>query len=73
MRKNGKPAGAMVPLTGMYENTSQRSGKKYFTGYLGRAKLVMLQEDRAAEGQPGWTLFIAERPAGGVQHDRQGK
>lgn len=58
---NGRTAGAIIPLAGLYENTSQRTGKTYFSGYLGKAKVLLLQNDRAEEGQPGWTLFLAER------------
>ena len=43
----------MIPLAGLYENTSQRTGKTYFTGYLGKAKVLLLKNDRAEEGQPG--------------------
>ncbi len=52
----------MPTLASLYENTSQRTGKAYFTGYLGKAKLVMLRDERASEGQLQWTLFFTERP-----------
>lgn len=52
----------LVPLAGLYENTSERTGKRYFVGYLGKAKLVMLQNPEAKDGEPGWTLFLTERP-----------
>ena len=52
----------MVKLASVYENTSQR-GTRYFVGYLGAAKLVMLPAKDAKDGEPGWTLFVQERPA----------
>lgn len=51
----------MIKLTGMYENTSAK-GSTYFVGYLGGSKLVMLRDMKAEEGQPQWSLFVAERP-----------
>ena len=56
-------ADQLIALAGMYENTSQKTGRRYFTGYLGKAKLVMFEARDAKEGEPQWTLFIAERPA----------
>lgn len=54
----------LIKLCGLYENTSQRTGRRYFTGYLGAAKVLMLEVSEAEreEGKPTWTLFIAERP-----------
>lgn len=54
--------GPLVRLAGVYENTSQR-GTRYFVGYMGAAKLVMLPAKDAKEGEPQWTLFVQERPA----------
>ena len=51
----------LIPLTGLYENTSQKTGKKYYSGVLGRAKILLLENKEKEEGKPGWTLFIAER------------
>lgn len=55
--------GALIPLAGLFECTSQRNGRRYFTGYLGRAKLLLMEvpEAEREEGKPTWTLFIAER------------
>ena len=58
---------SLVALCGLYENTAKASGQTYFTGYLGKARLVMLKARDAKEGEPTWTLFIQERapkPAG---------
>lgn len=52
---------AKVELCRLYENTSQ-AGKTYFVGYLGKAKVLMLKDEKAAEGQPPWVLFLCERP-----------
>ena len=51
----------MVRLTGLYENTS-KAGQTYFVGYLGGAKVLLLKDKRAVEGQPGWALMITARP-----------
>ncbi len=53
---------AKIELARLYENTSARSGKTYFVGFLGKAKVLMLKDEKAAEGQPSWVLFLAERP-----------
>lgn len=53
--------GPMIKLTGMFENVSAK-GSTYFVGYLGGTKLVMLRDMKAEEGQPQWSLFLAERP-----------
>lgn len=57
----------LIPLAGLYENVSQRTGKRYFKGYLACAKLLMLEAKEPEPGEPHWTLsqwtlFIAERP-----------
>ena len=51
----------LIKLTGMYENVSAKSGKRYFVGYLGGVKLLMFETKDPKEGEPPWTLFIAER------------
>lgn len=52
----------LVKLTGLYENKSAKTGDPYFVGYLGAAKVLLLRDKKAAEGQPGWSLFITPRP-----------
>jgi len=52
----------LIPLCRLYENTSKTTGKRYFVGNLSfTAKLLILQNDDAREGEPGWTVFITER------------
>lgn len=51
---------ALVPLAGLYENTS-KNGNRYFSGYLGKARVVMFENREAKDGEPGWTLFVQER------------
>lgn len=58
----GNGGNTLIPLAGLYENVSQRIGKRCFTGYLARAKLLMLEVKEPEPGEPQWTLFIAERP-----------
>ena len=60
----------LIRLTGMYENTS-KAGQQYFVGYLGAAKVLLLKDQRAAEGRPGWALMIAPRPD--RQRDQAGR
>ena len=52
----------LIPLCRLYENTSKTTGKRYFVGNLSfTAKLLLLRNDEAKEGEPQWTLFLAER------------
>ena len=52
----------LIPLCRLYENTSKTTGKRYFVGNLSfTAKVLLFQNDDAKEGEPGWTLFLAER------------
>jgi hypothetical protein len=51
-----------IPLCRLYENTSKTTGKRYFVGNLSfTSKLLIFQNDDAKDGEPGWTVFIAER------------
>ena len=52
----------LIPFCKLYENTSKTTGKRYFIGNLSfTAKVLLFQNDDAKDGEPGWTLFIAER------------
>ena len=52
----------LIPLCKLYENTSKTTGKRYFVGTLSfTSKLLVFQNEDAKDGEPGWTLFIAER------------
>jgi hypothetical protein len=52
----------MIKLCGLYENVSKTTGKTYYVGNLSfSSKLLLLQNDQAGEGEPGWTLFLVER------------
>lgn len=65
--------GNLIRLTGLYENRSQKTGEVYFSGVLGGVKILLLKDNRAGEGQPGWALMIAERapkPAGSGEGGR---
>jgi hypothetical protein len=49
-----------IRLAGLYENQS-KAGNRYFVGLLNSgAKLLMLENKRAGEGEPGWSLFLTE-------------
>jgi len=58
----------LVPLCRLYENVSKTTGRRYYVGNLSfTSKMLLLQNTDAKEGEPGWTLYIAERepnPAG---------
>jgi hypothetical protein len=52
----------LIPLCRLYENTSNTTGRRYFVGNLSfTSKLLLFQNDEAKDGEPGWTLFLAER------------
>jgi hypothetical protein len=52
----------LILLCRLYENVSKTSGKPYFVGNLSfTSKLLLLRNDEAQEGEPQWTLFLAER------------
>lgn len=52
----------LIPLCKLYENTSKTTGKRYFVGNLSfTSKLLVFSNEDAKEGEPGWTVFIAER------------
>jgi hypothetical protein len=57
-------ADKLIPLCNLYENVSKTTGKTYFTGTLSfTSKLLIFQNENAKEGEPGWTVFLAEREA----------
>ena len=52
----------LIPLCRLYENVSKAAGRKYFVGTLSfTAKLLLLENKDAKDGEPQWTLFLAER------------
>lgn len=52
----------LIPLCKLYENTSKTTGKRYFVGNLSfTSKLLIFSNDEAKEGEPQWTVFLAER------------
>jgi hypothetical protein len=52
----------LIPLCRLYENTSKTTGRKYFVGNLSfTAKLLLLENKDAKEGEPQWTLFLTEQ------------
>jgi hypothetical protein len=61
----------MIPVCRLYENVSKTTGKRYFVGNLSSSsKILIFENTDAKEGEPGWTVFIAEReskPDAGVQ------
>jgi hypothetical protein len=52
----------LIPLCKLYENTGKTTGNRYFVSKLSfTAKLLILRNDEAKEGEPPWTLFLTER------------
>lgn len=52
----------LIKLTGLYENVGKTTGQTYFVGLLGNAKVLLLKDKFATEGQPGWALVVTPRP-----------
>ncbi|HLB76048.1 MAG TPA: hypothetical protein VJO72_03355 [Candidatus Dormibacteraeota bacterium] len=51
-----------IPLCKLYENVSKTTGRRYFVGNLSfTSKLLIFQNPDAKEGDPQWTVFLAER------------
>ncbi len=49
-----------ILLTQLYEKKSQ-AGRTYFSGRLGKARIVMLLDREPAEdGTPKWSLFLSQ-------------
>ena len=52
----------LIPLCKLYENVSKTTGRRYFVGNLSfTSKLLVFQNEDAKDGEPGWTVFLAER------------
>ena len=51
----------LLPLCRLYEDIGKTTGRKYFVGNLSfTAKLLLLENKDAKEGEPQGTLFLAE-------------
>jgi hypothetical protein len=67
------PDQRLIKLCGLFENVSKTTGKKYFAGNLSfTAKLLIFQDENAKAGEPGWTVFLAEREQKQPQQPRNG-
>jgi hypothetical protein len=66
----------LIPLCKLYRNVSKTSGREYFVGNLSMTtKLLIFENQDAQEGEPGWTVFLAERqpkPQAGQAQDPGG-
>ena len=54
-----------VKLTTLWQRRSERTGKTYFSGSLGAARILVLKDERAEvpDGADGiWTVFLDEPP-----------
>ena len=64
----------LIPMCRLYENVSKTTGKRYFVGNLSfTSKLLIFQNEEAKEGEPGWTVFLAEREPKPQQAPGQGE
>jgi hypothetical protein len=55
--------GARVKLMELREYVSERSGKTYFSGFLGKAKVVVLRDERAectGREKARWSVLLEE-------------
>lgn len=56
------PDNKLIPLCKLYENISKTTGKRYFVGNLSfTSTLLIFQNEDAKDGEPQWTVFIADR------------
>ena len=52
----------LIPLCKLYENISKTTGRRYFVGNLSfTSKLLVFPNENAKDGEPQWTVFLAER------------
>src|SRR5687767_11095812 len=54
-----------VKLTTLWQRRSSRTGKTYFSGYLGSARVIVLKDERAdvPDGADAiWNVFVEEAP-----------
>jgi hypothetical protein len=58
------PSSPKVQVATLYEKTSA-SGNRYFYGYLGAARVVMLLDTKTDNTDPTWQLFVSEGPSQG--------
>jgi len=54
---NGRP---QVALARLFERTSVATGKKYFVGRIGSARLMVVPTGTISRGEPVWDAVIAE-------------
>jgi hypothetical protein len=49
----------------LFERTSEKNGKTYFTGWLGDTRVVVVKDDRVEEPRFGskaeWRMYVNER------------
>lgn len=50
----------MIELTGLYENTSSKTGRRYLVGYWGNTKLIAFENTEREANQPHFRLYIQE-------------
>lgn len=59
----------LIKLADLYENTA-KSGGRYFVGYMGGVKLLLMKRKDAKDGEPQWALHVAERSPRPAAHKR---
>jgi len=64
----------LIPLCKLYENVSKTTGKRYFVGnWSMTSKILIFRNEDAKDGEPQWTLFVAEREPKPQQVPGQGE
>ena len=60
----------LVQITGLWSN-SDKNGKKYLSGYMGNAKVLILENGfKEEEKQPDYILYIAPKKKDGEQTEK---
>jgi hypothetical protein len=54
---NGRP---QIALARVFERVSAATGKKYFVGRVGSAKLLIVPTDIISRGEPVWDVVLGE-------------
>ena len=54
-------ANPSIPLTRVYERKNAR-GRRYLTGRIGIAKVLIVETDELSDGDRIWQVFLAQGP-----------
>ena len=60
----------LVQITGLWSNVD-KNGKKYLSGYMGNAKVLILENGfKEEEKQPDYILYVAPKKKDGEQTEK---